>query len=355
MINSIGLRNFKCFEDVNVVLGNINLFTGLNGMGKSTLIQSILLLKQSLEYSDDKFHLNGKYTSLGNSQDIFYDKASDDVLDFKFEVDKKTYSFSSSYKQDEGCIPFLCKTECPNDFLSKIRYLNANRIIPNTYYGINNGEIDDFGVNGEYSLQYYLEKSNRELTNSKVIINDEKGNSLGNQTRLWLNKISPGAMPEVSVDKEKRMTTLSFSFIEGIEKSKAYKNINVGFGLTYVFPIIISLLISNPGDIVIIENPEAHIHPAGQCMLGELIARVASNNVQVFVETHSDHIINGIRVAVKNGLIDSEKVFTGFFYKDFNDNFKHKYIDIKMFKNGKMSEWPEGFFDQWDNALLDLL
>lgn len=355
MINSIYLKNFKCFDELKISLGNVNLFTGLNGMGKSTLIQSILLLKQSLDFSDDKFHLNGKYTSLGNSQDIFFDKAVDDIIEFIFEEDNEKYSFSSLYKQDEGCLDFSRKTIVPTNFLSKIRYLNANRIIPDNFYGINNGKLDDFGINGEYSLQYFLENSNRELTNSKVLINDEKGNSLGNQTRLWLNKISPGAMPEINVDKEKRITTLAFSFIEGREKSKAYKNINVGFGLTYVLPVIISLLISKPGEILIIENPEAHIHPAGQCMLGELIARVASNNVQVFVETHSDHIINGIRVAVKNGLINSEKVFTGFFYKDFNDDFKHKYIDIKMFKNGKLSDWPEGFFDQWDNALLDLL
>ena len=109
------------------------------------------------------------------------------------------------------------------------------------------------------------------------------------------------------------------------------------------------------GDIVILENPEAHIHPAGQRKLGELIAQVGQSGVQIIVETHSDHIMNGIRVAVKKQIVEKEKTNFVYFYKDSEDNYSHKCILPQIDKNGKFNKWPEGFFDEWDNSLIDLL
>jgi len=60
--------------------------------------------------------------------------------------------------------------------------------------------------------------------------------------------------------------------------------------------------------VAVIENPEAHIHPQGQAELGKLMALAASSGAQIIVETHSDHVINAIRVAVKEGIIPSTDI-----------------------------------------------
>ena len=144
-----------------------------------------------------------------------------------------------------------------------------------------------------------------------------------------------------------------------------FKPQNVGFGISYVLPVLVALLTSIPEDIVIIENPEAHLHPRGQAEMGNLIARAAAYGVQVFVETHSDHVINGIRVAVKKGIVKPEDVNIAFFERkghdvEAEDGTKHKeyYAEVRNIKvdgNGSLSEYPEDFMDEWNNQLMRLM
>ena len=73
------------------------------------------------------------------------------------------------------------------------------------------------------------------------------------------------------------------------------------------------------------------------------------------VETHSDHIVNGIRIAVKNKILKKANVNLFYFYKDEEDEFHHKYVMPAILDNGRLDKMPKGFCDEWDNALLDLL
>src|SRR4029078_5782856 len=84
-----------------------------------------------------------------------------------------------------------------------------------------------------------------------------------------------------------------------------YRPTNVGFGLSYSLPMITVLLSAIPSSIVLLENPEAHCHPRGQSQLARLIA-MASKRLQVIVETHSDHLMNGLRVAVRDELVSPD-------------------------------------------------
>src|SRR5438046_1441121 len=81
--------------------------------------------------------------------------------------------------------------------------------------------------------------------------------------------------------------------------SSEYRPTNVGFGITYALPIVVSILSARPGSLVIIENPEAHLHPRGQVRMGELLSLASTAGIQVLIETHSDHVLNGIRLAVR--------------------------------------------------------
>ena len=104
----------------------------------------------------------------------------------------------------------------------------------------------------------------------------------------------------------------SFNFDRaGDVASRNYRATNVGFGLSYVLSVLLALL-SPPGTLCLIENPESHLHPRGQTKLAELAARAAKAGVQVFAETHSDHFMDGVRIAVKDGILRPEE--TSFHY-----------------------------------------
>ena len=166
----------------------------------------------------------------------------------------------------------------------------------------------------------------------------------------WLDFIVPGTRIQYGVDMERNFTTLMVK-----NQGEFHLPVATGFGITYVLPVIIALLTSKSGDLLLLENPEAHIHPAGQRWLGELIALACAGGVQIMVETHSDHVINGIRLAVKKNKIHPESTGIFFFYKDEKEDYKHKVILPTIDRDGRIDIWPEGFLDEGDNALLDLL
>ena len=77
--------------------------------------------------------------------------------------------------------------------------------------------------------------------------------------------------------------------------------------------------------------------------------------MQVILETHSDHVLNGIRTAVKKHVIDCGQTGIFFFYKDLEDAYRHKVACPHLDLYGRLDFWPKGFFDEWDNALMELL
>lgn len=125
---------------------------------------------------------------------------------------------------------------------------------------------------------------------------------------------------------------------------------------TYALPVIVSLLNFKKDKIVIIENPEAHIHPRGQAEMGRLIALAAAAGMQLFVETHSDHIVNGIRVAVKENLINAENVNISYFSRQTTEIEQFCRIqNIRVDRTGELSDYPIDFMDEWNNQLLKLI
>lgn len=363
MIREIRLKNFKCFDSLSIPLRPVNVFTGLNGVGKSTVIQSLLLLRQSYQALPpmDGLILNGRYVQLGNGQDVLYEKASEELLGLGFRSDLGDAWFEYNYIPDSDILPIKTpsKTDVSGDpFQNRLIYLSAYRIEPKELYRITNEDElrnHEFGNSGEFALQYLSLYGNEAVKNPYVILQKEAGNGLASQLKFWMDRIAPGVMAGVTVNSQLRTSELRYEFVEGKEKTNSYKSMNVGFGITYVLPLIIALLSAEPGDIVVLENPEAHIHPAGQRMLGELMALVGCGGVQVLAETHSDHIINGLRLAVKNNKLSGDMVNLVFFYKDDTDSYRHKCVSPHIAPDGRLDVWPDGFLDEWDKALYELI
>lgn len=229
----------------------------------------------------------------------------------------------------------------------RFSYLSAFRIEPLELYRIANEEEivrREFGNNGEFALQYLSLFGNEDVENQAVVLQDKLGASLANQTRAWMDRIAPGVAPQITLNPQLRTSEVRYEFIEGKEKTNSYKSMNVGFGITYVLPLIIAILSARQGDIIVVENPEAHIHPAGQRMLGELITRAGAGGVQLFVETHSDHILNGTRLAVKKGAIDDPLCSWYFSIRMARINTNTSMWRPKSHRDGRLDCWPGRIF-----------
>lgn len=387
MIQSIEIKNFKSIKSKYFPLRKLNILMGLNGMGKSSFVQSLLLLRQSdkLEYGELKLQGgNNGYVNIGSTKDALYQyskKDEDLSISLKFK-NKEPYNMVFAYEIEADIfrqknlpknIYNQSKQEIDKSeslFASNFQYLNANRIEPKSIHTksyTNVVSLSNIGNNGEYTADYIETRGNDEVVFESIyhkdtIIKDSFtnqeiiNNTLINQINLWMGEISPG----VNV----RTTSISSEFVllEFVYKQPNFGNTNrfkpenVGFGISYALHVVTALLIARAGELIIIENPESHIHPKGQAELGKLIALVAKNDVQIIIETHSDHIINGIRVAIKENPELSKEAILFFFGKEVTEREQYSTVtNIEIDTNGELSEYPKDMMDEWSNQLLKLL
>lgn len=376
MLKSIELHNFKSAKNLKVQLNNLTVLTGLNGSGKSTLLQSITLLKQSFDKNvlNQCLILRGPLVSIGRSEDIRYENAESDSIEFIIETPNGTIKISAPTIEGSDTLPVSCEGDL-DDLIDQFRLgfqlIQADRITPaDTYSQASTSQRSTgwLGCKGEYTIDFLIQ--NREIKIPSTRKYSEKVSNISleelkrlvptdnllDQTTGWLQELSPGSRPQPIALDDGDATALRFSYSGSTvdSASRKHKAVNVGFGLTYCLPIIVASLSAPTGSILLIENPEAHLHPRGQAALGLLLAKCASDGVQIIVETHSDHVINGIRVATKNGEIDSNDISVHFFSRELETGETTVKSPV-LHSNGRFSEWPEGFFDQWSKALDELL
>ncbi len=368
MIKFMRIQRFKSLNDAQFPLAALNLFSGLNGMGKSSLIQTLLLLRQSHEKNTLQgtgLLLKGEYVSLGTGKDILSENAEQETIEFTltwrdanpvnfiFDYDNKSDLQPSNRQSDLG-FPF----EAESLFTKNFQYLSADRISPQSSYEVSDYYIRDLnslGNHGEYTPHYIAEYGLHQLPLKQLRHQDAPSLSLLDNLEKWMSEISPGIRIHAELQSSMNVVSLNYAFQQGTEMTADFKPQNVGFGLTFVLPVITSILRSKPGDLVIIENPEAHLHPAGQSLIGRLCAIAAKNGVQFFIETHSDHFLNGIRVAVKENVVPSEEV--KIFYLERSTSSIHEAIVVnpEIDSEGRIDVWPSGFFDEGDRMLERLL
>lgn len=359
MINKINLKNFKCFKDKTSFKTNkLNLLTGINGRGKSSLLQSILLITQSnwqeWKAGNNPIYLNSTYVELGNYGDIKNSYTTHRDINIGFDLNLRTKSIIHYVitENENDDLKLNCQLKIDEDemsreeisnFFKNIHYVSADRIGPRKYVEkISIPKSIHTGAKGEYSLNVLFHSEKLGLTvNEKLYLGSDSYNVM-TQTEEWLDYILDGANLNL-IGKEEQSSVLSL-LMNNKKDGKTYKSINIGFGYSYILPLIITGLIAKPGEVIIIENPEAHLHPRAQSRMSEFFARVASTDVQVFIESHSEHVLNGLRVASLNKNIGINNLDINILY--FNEEFRHHELSIN--EKGKIDDWPSGFFDQQD-------
>ena len=207
----------------------------------------------------------------------------------------------------------------------------------------------DVGNEGQYAPWWYADNADNEIDEARRHP-DETAGSLRRQLDAYLGHLFPGA--QATADEIARTSFVRLRLRVGTT-SDWHRPINIGYGLIYAFPILIALLLARKNQIVVIDSPEAHLHPGAQSRMGETLSRFARAGVQVFVETHSDHLLNGVRLAVKRKAISPSEVSVHFF-GGVNESGAHGVTSLQMDSEGNIDAWPKGFFDQAERDLGEL-
>lgn len=359
------IENFKCFYDAKVPLNDLTIFTGANGNGKSTAVQALLYLRRTIEHcatwENQRYHLsepnglnvevNGPYClSLGNSSYLIPKKSDRNSILLGIVSAKK--EFSVEYDTSGGEL-WLTPTGVINNvneestsiFMQEFYYLNAERIGPRIAQGIKFYDFPSAGFQGEFVAQLISDTESNYKFEVEEIRRSKKSKSprLEQQVNAWLGELMPGVSISATYNPDTHSAQIKVD--NYFTKGDATIAPNIGFGISYVLPIIVTGLIAKKGAICIIENPEAHLHPSAQSRIGGFLAMVANAGVKVVVETHSDHLINGVQIACAKKDISPSAVTINFFSQ--KEDLRQPDIEsIGIKPNGELTNWPRGFFDQ---------
>lgn len=375
MLESLTLNNFKAFKHQEILLRPLTLLSGLNGMGKSSLLQSLLLLRQSYQQrilataGGTGLVLNGDLVELGTGRDVLFDNAEEDAIHFMLKSNGHDQAalWRFAYDGQADVLRYLPDSEVPNCiyecnlFTDHFHYLEAERVGPRTSFDMADfvvREHQQLGTKGQYTAHFLDHYRDRNVL-QELHHPHSKSRTLLAQVTAWMREISPGAVIQVESFVDMDLVRLAFGFERSDTAGdvRYYRSTNVGFGLTYTLPILVALLSSSTDALILLENPEAHLHPRGQSQVGELIARAANAGIQVIIETHSDHILNGIRVAVRRGLAKPEDVAIHFFQYPVDDSESRgvEIVSPQVDRDGRLDLWPDNFFDEYNKNLRNLL
>lgn len=366
MITEIGIENFKVFcKHKTFRLSNLNIFAGVNGRGKSTVFQSLLMLSQSIikNGSVDELSINGSYINLSQFEDVLCSYGTDNIIRFSFLTNEsECKNLNIGYKKNGPWKGKICELKINGkDYFSKNQSLVGNKAGDEAV--LQAYRKDD--VNKVFSKFYYISASrlgptlyeeNKEenidnplgnLGENRLSVLDSHKKIIFEDVKAWYNKILGNSDFEIR-DSD---STLQLFMKNNDSMQRKAKSINMGFGYSYILSIVITILLAKKGSVIFIENPEAHLHPKAQANLMEMICEFAIKGIQFMIETHSEHIVNSARLysLQEEKPITNENISIHFFDEYFN------VYEIKIEKNGLIRNWPTGFFDLEKQQLMEIL
>lgn len=340
MLKELNISNFKCFSEISIPFGKITLLSGTNSSGKSSAIQALLLVDNSSQNPNSQ--LNSDWLNLGSFEEArnFITRADS----FSIELVTNDNSKSSFTFSGSSGIGFPIKNF--SHILLNLNYLSAHRIGPQNSYTKSFDSKNIIGKKGEFLIDLLNQNKTFNVSPNRIITEDSY--TLEYQVNYWLNKIL-----NVKLDVQDLGITNLVSASYSFNGNKMVRPYHVGAGISYIVGIIILGLYLDEQSILIIENPEIHLHPKAQSDLADFFCFIANAGIQVIIESHSDHIFNGIRKSVFNKTISNEDVKINFFSMDDNNLSKNHLIELS--EKGKILNYQKGLFDQFDNDLDVLL
>lgn len=362
-LRDLRLTNFKGFRSLELVLGRVTVLTGTNSSGKSTAMQAIALIEQSRGQDPPGLVLNGPLVELGDFQDVLYDRvergsSDDDSLGIHLRATSGGWQrFGGSV---ESVADFVPKDPADHDDpevpWARLTFIRADRLGPVLFHQKSHSAVvreRSVGTHGEFAVHFLLEHSANEVHRSVRL--PGYGSTLDQQAAAWLDRVSNETRIYPANLEGTGATVLRFSNgpVSGLSGGRLHRSTNVGFGLSYCLPIIVACLTARRGDLLLIENPEAHLHPAAQSEIARLCARASNAGAQVILETHSDHIVNAIRIAIGDETLRPADVEMYYFERQLETGVPQPHR-LQVERDGSISHWPRGFFDEYLSSLLRL-
>lgn len=237
-----------------------------------------------------------------------------------------------------------------------IRYLGPLRDQPRRYYQFDDTGGADVGVSGEFTVQVLALEQERVLKStrltadphSKIRFASPQSSTLLGHTNFWLDWMG---LPTVSpINLQQSLYGLAVGDLRvGL--------LDVGFGVSQVLPIIVETLRAEKGDLVILEQPEIHLHPRVQALLGDFLLARSRDGVRFLVESHSEYLIKRLCRRVSESETDSLKPSIEILFIEGSSNGATcRPVELNEF--GEIENWPQGFFDldedlHWARAALE--
>lgn len=370
METNLKISGFKCFNDDSFTLKDITLLTGSNGTGKSSLIQALLLVRlaveKNLKHHREKDYLstsqwndmliplnNGYQLKLGTIYDIFREKdTKENAINILLNEERFVFKFPTDEENNTSLeVDYLPYNADSISFWRKreFYYLNTERFGPRHSLEHNSTEFIHCGYQGEFTAQV-LAKYGEKVSFSSAMI-EPKSKLLLPLVNKWLDSICPNVLvtsvPVGNMNYQIKLT--------GSSNKSPMLATNIGFGISYALPVIVTGLIAKRNCLFIVENPEAHLHPKGQSNIGYFLGKVAEAGVKIIIETHSEHVVNGLRRAILESNSLKANDANIYFFNGFDSKQSSKVELIGIDEDGSLSKFPKDFFDQVNQDLSEII
>ncbi len=352
-LTSLTIHNFKAFVDCAIQLAPLTIFIGENSAGKSSLLQVLLLMKQTQESPQSKgvLNINSHYVQFQQIREIIFGMPKEEATfgfefgfaDFKmgfgFKVPSRQHGVSLhelyfneqklSVPDATSLVETLIKISTPAKFYSSpffhffktLNYVRPIRPAPQRYYRLSGVEPQWIGTEAE-DLADYLEANP----------------AVKKQVRDWFVK-SAKLAKNVKFKSMPKRGLMEITFIEphtGLEIDLS----RLGFGYSQMLPLVVATF--SEMRTLIFEAPEIHLNSNLHGLLTDLFIEGANNGKQILVETHSEHVIYRIQRRVAEGKIAPQDVAIYYISRG-KDGSTAKRLTITP--EGEIPDWPDGFFD----------
>lgn len=233
----------------------------------------------------------------------------------------------------------------------RIQYLGPLRDDPRVMYAIpQETDRPDVGLKGEYTaavLDTYAEREVRYPLPPPALPEKFSGEfkqedgPLSEAVRVWLQRM--GLADNIDASEVKKVGYQLSVRPEGLERDLDL--LSVGVGISQVLPTIVMALLAPEGSILVFEQPEVHLHPKVQSVLGDFFLGIIACGKQCLVETHSEHLINRIRRRIaesRDGALLSQ---LRIYFVD-REGSASQFRAVEPNEYGAILNWPKGFFDE---------